>query len=603
MRASVFAIVALVFLPVGPPAVGLELARDGRALTPIRIAGDASAVDRHAADELASYLEKITGAVFAVETGPGAAPSIEVGWTEAVRSGGSSRDGLGPERWIVRTVGDRLWLTGGAPRGALYAVYRFLEDDLGVEWWTPWDETVPRKRRLKIAEIDRTGEPFFAYRDGFGIRGSIAFHARQRLNGHYSRIPADRGGSLRFGPPFHVHTFDRRIPAKQHFERHPEWFSEIGGFRFGGETQWCMTSDSLLEAVEAQVRESIVEGERVAEQERQSRPVFYDVSQNDWGRHCECGPCSAIVGEEGSHSGPLIRFVNRLARLIHGGHPDLLVSTLAYGHTFDPPRTTAAAGPVLVRLADLYQRDFARGLLAPSNAAVREAVRGWAARSEHLHVWDYRVTFHDDGDLPRGDHAWLGERFRFYADQGVEGVLVQTEFADVADMRDLEVWLIAKLLEDPYRDDRKLIRRFLKGYYGPAAGPIAAYLEDLARAVEKSDAQLDFAPPAGAFRWLDRYVLERAHRRFEVAERRVSSQPQLLARVRGARVALDRATLALWERLWPQAGVRRAPWPRAEVGRRYAATRRARIEQRLFGQLEHQALDSLADEMKWMERP
>ncbi len=591
-----------VFL-AGLPAAALDLARNGRALLPIRVRSDAGGAELHAARELAAYLEKISGATFEIETGTGPGPSIEVGWTEPILAAGLDVGALGAEAWIVRVVGDRLWLTGGAPRGTLYAVYHFLEDDLGVGWWTPWDETVPRRKRLRVGVLDRRGEPVFEYRDVFGVRGSIAFHLHNRLNGHYSRLPEDWGGSLRFGPPFHTHTFDRRVPADTWFEKHPEFFSEINGFRYGGETQWCLSQNALLDVVERDIRNSIVIGEREAARDGQSPPLFYDVSQNDWRRPCECESCAQVVREEGSQSGPLIRFVSRIAERIAVERPDLKISTLAYQYTTEPPLEVRAGDTVLVRFTDLHQRDFAHALTAASNAAVRATIRGWTRRAKHLQIWDYRVTFHEDGDLPRADHVFLGEQFRFYADLGIEGVFVQTEFADVADMRDLEIWLTAKLLEDPYQDAAILSRRFLRNYYGPAAPPIAAYLEDLTRAVEASTRRLGSAPAAGAFEWLDPQLVERAQRRFDVAERRVAGRPELLTRVRGARVALDRATLARWDELWPGSGASRAPWLKTEVWKRYEATRLSRIEQRLFGDLQQLAFDSLFGEMlEWMDR-
>jgi hypothetical protein len=594
--------IACALFLAGLPAWGLELARHGRPLLPIRVRADATEPELHAARELAAYLEKISGATFEIQTGTGPGPSIEVGWTAAIRAAGLDLDALGAEEWIVRAVDDRLWLTGGAPRGTLYAVYHFLEDDLGVGWWTPWDETVPRRKRLRVGALDRRGAPVFGYRDVFGVRGSIEFHLRNRLNGHYSQLPDDWGGSLRFGPPFHTHTFDRRVPAETWFDEHPEFFSEINGFRYGGETQWCLSQNALLDVVERDIRESIEIGEREAARDGHSPPLFYDVSQNDWRKPCECEACAQVVLEEGSQSGPLIRFVSRLAERIALERPDLKISTLAYHYSTDPPREVRAADSVLVRFTDLYQRDFAHTLGAPSNSDVRSAIRGWTKRAKHLQIWDYRVTFHDDGDLPRADHTHLGEQYRFYADLGVEGVFVQTEFADVADMRDLEVWLTAKLLEDPYQDATVLTGRFLRNYYGPAAGPIGEYLEELSAAVVQSTARLRSSPPADAYEWLDPHLVVRSQQRFDKAERRVAGRAELLARVRGARVALDRATLARWDELWPDADSR-APWPKNEVWKRYEATRLSRIDQRLFGTLQELAYESLFSElMEWINR-
>ena len=40
------------------------------------------------------------------------------------------------------------------------------------------------------------------------------------------------------------------------------------------------------------------------------------ISQNDWYNPCECKNCRTIDEKEGSHSGTLIHFVNKIAEVI-----------------------------------------------------------------------------------------------------------------------------------------------------------------------------------------------------------------------------------------------------------------------------------------------
>ena len=88
------------------PARALELARNGEALVPIRIGAEASEPERTAARDLSAYLEKITGAEFSIETGPGSGPSIEVGWRPAIRTVRPSSANVG---WSVRVSRWRQW--------------------------------------------------------------------------------------------------------------------------------------------------------------------------------------------------------------------------------------------------------------------------------------------------------------------------------------------------------------------------------------------------------------------------------------------------------------------------------------------------------------
>ncbi len=79
--------IALLLLSLSAGPWAAELTRDGEARAVIVCPGDATAPERNAALELASYIEKISGALLPVEEAPSdAAYNIYVGQTGAVRS-------------------------------------------------------------------------------------------------------------------------------------------------------------------------------------------------------------------------------------------------------------------------------------------------------------------------------------------------------------------------------------------------------------------------------------------------------------------------------------------------------------------------------------
>jgi len=104
---------------------GAVLAKDGKALMRIVICADAIPAEQTAADELRAYLGKITGAEFAVADESSAepdSPSIYLGQTAFAAGKGIDLAKLGEEESVLRTVGGSLVITGGRPRGTLYAV-------------------------------------------------------------------------------------------------------------------------------------------------------------------------------------------------------------------------------------------------------------------------------------------------------------------------------------------------------------------------------------------------------------------------------------------------------------------------------------------------
>lgn len=209
-------------LPAGAAAdASLLLARQGKAMATIVLADDASAPERTAALELAHYLGKVTGGTFRIvreAAAPKQGTCLYVGPTRFARRNGLDAAKLGPEEWVHHTAAPHLILTGGRPRGTLYSVYRFLEDRIGVHWWTPFDELVPRKPDLKLAARNRRGQPVFRYRDIYMLYGNDGgrFAARNRLNREGdARIDARYGGCMDYGPPYHVHTFYMYLPPEQ----------------------------------------------------------------------------------------------------------------------------------------------------------------------------------------------------------------------------------------------------------------------------------------------------------------------------------------------------------------------------------------------------
>ncbi|MBM4082804.1 MAG: hypothetical protein FJ278_24065, partial [Planctomycetes bacterium] len=158
-------------------ASGVEaatLAQDGKATAAVVLSAKATLPEQTAARELADYLSKVTGGQFAIQDESSATRAdftLYIGPTQFAQAQGLDAAKLGPEEWLMRTVGKDLILIGGRPRGTLYAVYRFLEDVVGVHWWSPWEESVPRKPTLAVDGLDRRGKPVLAYRDIYMLYG------------------------------------------------------------------------------------------------------------------------------------------------------------------------------------------------------------------------------------------------------------------------------------------------------------------------------------------------------------------------------------------------------------------------------------------------
>ena len=124
-----------------------------------------TASEKMAAEELAEHFAAATGKKVPIVKGKPSGKVIYIGThPEAVKIAGNRK--YGNEEWALTAKdADTLAVTGGEPRGVIYAAYEFLETDLGVIWLDEWSVHVPEHKEIKwAANLKRKGEPSFPYR-------------------------------------------------------------------------------------------------------------------------------------------------------------------------------------------------------------------------------------------------------------------------------------------------------------------------------------------------------------------------------------------------------------------------------------------------------
>eukprot|EP01049_Picozoa_sp_SAG25_P012529 SAG25_NODE_1710_length_2496_cov_1.985398_2_plen_153_part_00 len=101
------------------------------------------------------------------------------------------------------------------------------------------------------------------------------------------------------------------------------------------------------------------------------------------GRMCQDPAELAIIAEEGSPMGPLLRAVNEIARAVAAAYPQVAVDTLAYQYTQPPPAITKPEPNVIIRLCDI-QSNAGAPLTDPSNANFDSVLRGWSKLTKRI---------------------------------------------------------------------------------------------------------------------------------------------------------------------------------------------------------------------------
>lgn len=532
----------------------VTIAENGVAQAVIVTAEDASDPVQHAATELADFLEQITGAEFEVVSPPAVGRSRLLVGPKAAKLAEPdfTVEGLGTDGIVIRSVGNDLILAGGHRRGTLYAVYTFLEDELGCRWWSSTESTIPNKPTLTVDKLNIRYVPILEYREPFWFDAFDGDWAvRNKSNGNRPRLDEKRGGKHSYEG--FVHTFYPLIPPDKYFKDHPEWFSEINGKRTYKRAQLCLTNEEM--------RKELVKNLK-ARLRANPAATIASVSQNDWRGNCQCSRCAAIEKEEGSPAGLMLRFVNAVAADIEEEFPNVAISTLAYQYTRKPPKITKPRHNVIVRLCSI-ECSFSKPLADERNKEFRDDIVGWSKICNRLYIWDYTTNFRHH-IMPHPNLRVLGPNVKFFADHNVKGIFEQGAYTtNGAEMAELRAWVLAKLLWDPTKDGQELIDEFLEGYYGPAGPHIKAYLDVTHNAVETSGDWLGCFEKHTA-KFLSFETLSEGWAHLESAEAAVQNNSELRFRVQVAQLPVMYTFMMRWDEMRETAEVSGANWPIAE---------------------------------------
>jgi hypothetical protein len=568
------------------------LVDNGQSSWKIITGGNASPSEKHAGKELQHFIGRISGVDIPIldDTSKMGKNEIILGNNNRLAELGVCIDWsrLGDEGFIIKTVDDKLLIVGGGLRGTIYGVYTFLEEYLGCRWLSSEVDYIPKRNTIEIPDIDIEQIPVLEYREPYyydAFDGDWA--VRNKCNSSFARLEEKHGKKLKYSRYF-VHTFDRLVPVSEYFDEHPEYFSEVNGKRISERTQLCLTNEDVYNLVLEKVREWI---------EMEPDATIFSISQNDWYNPCQCPKCKEIDDREGSHSGTLLHFVNRIAEEIEKDYPDKLIDTLAYQYTRKPPKYIRPRNNVIVRLCSieccfshpLEECDeicyrFADKVYKESSFA--EDLKEWGKISDRLYVWDYVTNFHNY-IMPFPNLYVLQPNIRFMIKNNVKGIFEEGNYAKGGrgEFAELRAYVLAKLLWNPDYNVDLAIDEFLVGYYGNAAAPIRQYIDLIHKkaadekvhisiydppekkyllkefsqnverlfniAKEQSDNQdileriyrnlQDYEPP------IDRYLpagyLSEAEELFDRAER-LAGDDEILERVRHARLPIEYVKLA-----------------------------------------------------------
>ena len=454
----------LVFQPAGDD-LAVSMMQNWR----IIVADDATPSEQYAVEEFQKLFNKATQSALPLSPVDvnGGKISIEASST------------LGDEDIQITVESGQVQISGGRPRGVLYAVYQFLEELVGIRFLTAKHTYIPDASALKIPCGNYTYSPPFSFRWSYYRENSEVpeFAAKRKVN---TVTDAENlGGKTQ--QQLINHSFHALVPYGTYGESHPEYYALVDGKRdtntHGGGPQLCVTNPEVIEVAAASAIQQLTE---------RPEATNISVSQADTAAYCRCETCETLNAAEDSPMGSQLTFVNAVAERIEKAHPHVKVGTLAYWYTRKPTKTVKPRHNVQIQLCSIECCTL-HAIDNPDceqNQAFCQDTNAWGKICDDIWIWNYNTNFRSY-DLPFPNLRSIAPNVRYFLQNNAKGVFMQANGNGLTgEFSDLRNYLISHLIWDPHLDVDALLNEFVNLHYGAAAPPISASITFLHDNVE-----------------------------------------------------------------------------------------------------------------------
>ncbi|MCM4173431.1 DUF4838 domain-containing protein [Arenibacter sp. TNZ] len=493
---------------------GLELVHESKSDYEIVFMGSATESQYKSAEILQHYIKEISGAELNL-----VGESSQNLKKNKIYVGNINDENLEREEIAIRSKNKNLYISGGSDKATKYAVYEFLERYLGCRWYAPGVEKTPSTLTINVPAIDFEYTPPITTRT---VHSKLFYDNADFADKHkvtHESFP-------NYVPNARVHTFHYFLPEEQFYQSNPEYYALRGDKRLP--TQLCLTNPDVLAIVKDSVASLF---------QQYPKASVLSVSQDDNQQHCQCDNCMKIDKEEGSPSGTMIRFVNEVAATF----PNKKISTLAYQYTRKPCKTKPLDN-VLITLCSIECDRSAP--IAEKCTDFSNDLKGWGKLTNNIRIWDYTTQF-TNFLAPFPNIYTLQPNIKLFRDNNAKWVFEQHS-NNPSELFELRSYITAQLLWNPDQNFDALLTDFTNGYYEEAGPFVKKYITKIhAKIKEDSDFFLFlYGDPSEAFTsYLSPELLTDYSKLFNEAEKAVAGKPDIVGRLKMARLGVDYAVL------------------------------------------------------------
>lgn len=176
------------------------------------------------------------------------------------------------------------------------------------------------------------------------------------------------------------------------------------------------------------------------------------VSKNDspGDQLCYCDRCQKIRAADGGEIGCQLVLVNAVAEAVEKEYPHVVIDTLAYLDTVQPPMHVRPRTNVVIRLCNDRVGAMTHPFTPASECEIANTIDKWSKICNRICIWDYNANFaHYLAPMPNVDV--MASNIRFWVKNHAEGVMLEGGNSGPSEGDEMKSWVTSKLLWDPSR--------------------------------------------------------------------------------------------------------------------------------------------------------
>lgn len=411
---------------------------------------------------------------------------LSIGETSFLQEAGVTLDKkeVGQDGYVVETKGSAVFMVGGSGNGTLYAVYGWLKEQLGYEYYAideiAIDKNVTNKKLLNITLKER---PDFDYRlTNFGeawFDSTVAY--RTRFNKSSDLWISFEGVVDGVKSDVAYHTSFNIVSPDLYKEDHPDWYAPDG-------KQLCLSRDpeNLAKVVVERITEAL---------DKYPDKNILTFTQQDHNTWCDCEECLKSLDKYGTNSAVYILFMNRVAedvtKWVEENYPgrEVTLAMFAYQQTEEAP-VVKKGGKYVPVAKELVLHDNVALFYCPiyaeyyydfnaeENVNVADTLNKWGVLTDTIFTWIYGANF-QVYLAPYNNFNSMQNNYRFLYDRGAKYVFDQHQYNQLSgtDWYRLKGYLSSNLQWKIDSNQDELIDKFFDNYFKDAS-PVMRQLFD-----------------------------------------------------------------------------------------------------------------------------